>query len=30
VKFDLDWGTFFQEIPGGGETYLDLLISGLW
>jgi glutamate/aspartate transport system permease protein len=30
VKFDLDWGVFFQEIPGGGETYLDLLISGLW
>ena len=30
MKFDLDWGIFFQEIPGGGETYLDLLISGLW
>jgi len=30
AKFDLDWGVFFQEIPGGGETYLDLLISGLW
>jgi glutamate/aspartate transport system permease protein len=30
VKFNLDWGVFFQEIPGGGETYLDLLISGIW
>ncbi len=30
MKFDLDWSVFFQEIPGGGETYLDLLISGLW
>jgi glutamate/aspartate transport system permease protein len=30
VKFDLDWGVFFQEIPGGGETYFDLLVSGLW
>ena len=30
MKFDLDWGVFFQEIPGGGDTYLDLLISGLW
>jgi len=30
LKFNLDWGTFFQEIPGGGETYLDLLISGIW
>jgi glutamate/aspartate transport system permease protein len=30
VKFDLDWGIFFQEIPGGGDRYIDLLISGLW
>jgi glutamate/aspartate transport system permease protein len=30
VKFNLDWSVFFQELPGGGETYLDLLISGLW
>lgn len=30
MQFDLDWTIFFQEIPGGGETYLDLLISGLW
>jgi len=30
MKFDLDWTVFFQEMPGGGETYLDLLISGLW
>jgi glutamate/aspartate transport system permease protein len=29
VKFDLDWGVFFEEIPGGGETYLDLLLSGI-
>ena len=30
MKFDLDWGVFFQEIPGGGDRYIDLLISGLW
>jgi glutamate/aspartate transport system permease protein len=30
LKFDLDWGVFFQEMPGGGETYLELMISGLW
>ena len=30
MKLDLDWGVFFHELPGGGETYLDLLISGLW
>ncbi|MEP7181289.1 MAG: amino acid ABC transporter permease [Betaproteobacteria bacterium] len=30
MRLDLNWGIFFQEIPGGGETYLDLLISGLW
>jgi len=29
VKFDLDWGVFFEEIPGGGETYFDLLLSGI-
>ena len=30
MKFDLNWGTFFEEIPGGGDRYIDLLISGLW
>jgi glutamate/aspartate transport system permease protein len=30
VKFDLDWSVFLEEVPGGGETYLDLLVSGLW
>ena len=30
MKFNLDWSIFFQEIPGGGDTYIDLLISGLW
>jgi glutamate/aspartate transport system permease protein len=30
MKFDLDWMVFFQEIPGGGERYIDLLISGVW
>jgi glutamate/aspartate transport system permease protein len=29
MKWDLDWGVFFQEIPGGGERYIDLLISGV-
>ncbi len=30
MKFDLNWGIFFEEIPGGGDRYIDLLISGLW
>ena len=30
MKFDLDWTVFFQEIPGGGDRYIDLLISGIW
>jgi len=30
MKFDLNWGVFFDEIPGGGDRYIDLLISGLW
>jgi len=30
MKFDLDWMVFFQEIPGGGERYVDLLLSGIW
>jgi glutamate/aspartate transport system permease protein len=30
LKFDLDWSVFLDEVPGGGETYLDLLVSGLW
>ena len=30
MKFNLDWSIFLTELPGGGETYLDLLISGLW
>jgi glutamate/aspartate transport system permease protein len=30
VKFDLDWTVFFQELPGGGDRYIDLLISGIW
>ena len=29
MKFDLDWGVFFNEIPGGGERYADLLASGV-
>jgi glutamate/aspartate transport system permease protein len=29
MKLDLDWGVFFQEIPGGGNRYLDLLLSGV-
>ena len=29
MKFDLDWGVFFQEIPGGGDRYVDLLVSGV-
>jgi glutamate/aspartate transport system permease protein len=30
LKFNLDWGVFFQELPGGGEHYWQLLISGIW
>jgi len=29
MKFDLDWGVFFHEIPGGGDRYVDLLLSGV-
>ena len=29
MKFDLDWGVFFHEIPGGGDRYVDLLFSGV-
>ena len=29
MKFDLDWGVFFHEIPGGGDRYVDLLVSGV-
>ncbi len=25
----LDWGVFFQELPGGGEEYWQLLVSGV-
>ena len=25
----LDWGVFFQELPGGGEQYWQLLVSGV-
>ena len=30
MKFNLEWSVFFQELPGGGERYIDILISGLW
>ena len=29
MKFDLDWSVFFQEIPGGGDRYVDLLLWGV-
>ncbi len=29
TKF-LDWGVFFQELPGGGEQYWQLIVSGIW
>src|SRR3972149_8791435 len=29
MKFDLDWGVFFHEIPGGGDRYVDLLVWGV-
>ena len=30
MRFNLDWGVFFQELPGGGEQYWQLLVSGVW
>src|SRR5512140_3690020 len=27
---NLDWSVFLQELPGGGERYIDLLISGIY
>jgi len=29
VKFELDWGVFFQELPGGGDEYWQLLVYGV-
>ncbi len=26
----LDWGVFFRELPGGGEEYWQLLVSGVY
>jgi glutamate/aspartate transport system permease protein len=28
LKFNLDWGVFFQDLPGGGEQYWQLLVTG--
>jgi glutamate/aspartate transport system permease protein len=30
MKFNLDWSVFFQELPGGGERYVDLLVNGIY
>ncbi len=27
---NLDWSVFLQELPGGGERYIDLLLSGVY
>ncbi len=27
---NLDWSVFLQELPGGGERYIDLLVSGIY
>ncbi|HVO90264.1 MAG TPA: amino acid ABC transporter permease [Casimicrobiaceae bacterium] len=29
MNWNLDWNVFFQETPGGGDRYIDLLISGV-
>ena len=29
MKFDIDWTVFFQELPGGGDTYFDMILSGI-
>ena len=28
--FHLDWSVFLQELPGGGERYVDLLLNGIY
>ena len=30
MKFDLDWGIFFQEIPDGGDRYMAISDLGAW
>jgi glutamate/aspartate transport system permease protein len=29
VTYVLNWGVFFQELPGGGEEYWQLIVSGV-
>jgi glutamate/aspartate transport system permease protein len=29
VKYNWHWGVFFDEIPGGGEHYWELLVAGI-
>ena len=29
TTFALNWGVFFQELPGGGEQYWQLIVSGV-
>jgi glutamate/aspartate transport system permease protein len=29
ITYVLNWGVFFQELPGGGERYWELIVSGV-
>ena len=29
ITYALNWGVFFQELPGGGEEYWQLIVSGV-
>ena len=29
ITYALNWGVFFQELPGGGEQYWQLIVSGV-
>jgi glutamate/aspartate transport system permease protein len=29
MKYNWNWGVFFQELPGGGEQYWQLIVSGV-
>jgi len=29
ITYVLNWGVFFDELPGGGERYWQLIVSGV-
>ena len=30
MTYVLNWGVFFEELPGGGEQYWQLIVSGIY